>query len=149
MLFCGAATISASGTSSVAASSGFTISAAPARGCRSGLVLYSNQPVVTGVSFGGPGDGLLCLTPAGLRRAAPIDSGGTAPSVCDGVFSIDVNAFAMAAWTSTGCNPAAGQTNPAGFLGNAGTLVNAQVWGRDSTSTGQTLSDGISWMVGP
>jgi hypothetical protein len=149
MLFCGAASISASGVSSASTSSGFSLSAAPVRGCRSGLLLYSNQPPVAGISFGGPGDGLLCLTPQGLRRAAPIDSGGTAPSVCDGVFSIDVNAFALGAWTSIGCTPAAGQTNPAGFLGNAGTTVSGQIWGRDSTSTGQVLSDGITWNVGP
>ncbi len=38
---------------------------------------------------------------------------------------------------------------PAGFLGNMGTTVNAQMWGRDSIATGQVLSDGISWVVGP
>ena len=30
-----------------------------------------------------------------------------------------------------------------------GTTVNAQMWGRDSIATGQVLSDGISWVVGP
>ena len=146
---CGPALIGASGVSSVTATGGFTVSAAPTRGCRAGLLLYSNQPVVAGVSFGGPGDGLLCLTPTGLRRAGPIESGGTAPSVCDGVMAIDMNAFAAAMWTATGCAPPAGQTNPAGFLGNMGTMVNTQIWGRDSVSTGQVLSDGLSYTVGP
>jgi len=43
----------------------------------------------------------------------------------------------------------AAQTTPAGFLGNMGTTVNAQTWGRDSVLTGQVLSDGISWASGP
>jgi hypothetical protein len=30
-----------------------------------------------------------------------------------------------------------------------GTTVNAQVWGRDSIATGQVLSDGITWSIGP
>ena len=135
--------------SSVTATSGFTVSAAPTRGCRAGLLLYSNQPVVAGVSFGGPGNGLLCLTPSGLRRAGPIESGGTAPSVCDGVMAIDMNSFSALMWSATGCAPPAGQTNPAGFLGNMGTMVNTQIWGRDSVSTGQLLSDGLSYTVGP
>ena len=146
---CGAASISASGLSSATATSGFVVSAAPTRGCRSGLLLYSNQPIAPGVSFGGPGDGLLCLTPAGLRRAGPIESGGTAPSVCDGVMAIDLNSFRGLSWAATGCAPPTGQTNPAGFLGSMGTMVNTQMWGRDSVSTGQVLSDGLSFTVGP
>ena len=146
---CGAATISATGLPSATLASGFTISAAPTRGCRSGLLLYSNQPIVLGVAFGGPGDGLLCLTPTGLRRAGPIESGGTSPATCDGVMAIDMNAFHTLSWVATGCTPPAGQTNPAGFLGNMGTVVNTQIWGRDSTTTGQVLSDGVSYTVGP
>ena len=42
-----------------------------------------------------------------------------------------------------------GQTNPASYLGNMGTTINAQMWGRDSVMTGQVLSDGISWSIGP
>ena len=146
---CGAALISATGASSATATSGFTVSAAPTRGCRAGLLLYSNQPIVAGVPFGGAGDGLLCLTPGGLRRAGPIESGGTSPGVCDGVMGIDINAFNASLWVATGCNPPTGQTNPAGFLGNMGTMVNTQMWGRDSVGTGQVLSDGLSFNVGP
>ena len=148
-LVCGAATISATGSSGVTATSGFVIQAQPVRGCRAGLLLYSNQPVAPGVSFGGPGNGLLCLSGMGLRRAGPIDSGGTNPFTCDGSMSIDMNEFHSLNWAATGCNPAPGQNNPAGFLGNMGTSVNAQIWGRDSTTTGQVLSDGISWAIGP
>ena len=145
-LTCGPATISASGTPSVAAGSGFVVSAGPTRGCRNGLLLYSNQPTVVGQPFGG-GNGLLCIV--GPRRAGPIDAGGTSPATCDGNMSIDMNAFASSAWAAVGCNPPAGQNNPPGFLNNIGTTVNSQVWGRDSVTTGQVLSNGLSWTVGP
>jgi hypothetical protein len=147
--FCGAASMTAVGTSSATATNGFQLAFGPTRGCRAGLVLYSNQPTVSGIPFGGPGDGLLCLTPGGLRRAGPIDSGGTAPSVCDGNMSVDMNAFNQFMYAAVGCNPAAGQNNPAGFLSNMGTTVSAQGWGRDSVATGQVLSDGRQWVVGP
>jgi hypothetical protein len=146
---CGAATISSTGVASATATSGFAISAAPTRGCRAALLLYTNQALVTGVPFGGPGDGLLCLQGMGLRRAGPIDSGGTSPAVCDGNMSIDMNAFAHGAWTSTGCTMVPGQNNPAGFLTNMGVVVYTQMWGRDSVSTGQVLSDGLGYSVGP
>jgi hypothetical protein len=146
---CGAAMVSATGVASATAASGFTISATPTRGCRAGLLLYSNQPIATAVPFGGPGDGVLCLTPAGLRRAGPIDAGGTSPATCDGVMSIDMNAFRNLTWAAGGCASPAGQTNPAGFLGNMGVVVNTQIWGRDSVATGQVLSNGLSYTVGP
>ena len=111
-------------------------------------MLYSNQPVQNGTPFGGPGNGLLCLSGQGLRRAGPIDSGGI-PQLCIGVMSIDMNAFNALNWTTNGCNPTGVQTNPAGFLGSMGTAVNAQIWGRDTIATGQVLTGGITWTVGP
>ena len=147
-LVCGPANISATGTPSGTSTSGFVVRAEPVRGCRAGLLLYSNQSVENGVSFGGPGNGLLCLSGMGLRRAGPIQA-GTLPQFCDGRLQIDMNAFNTNNWASGGCNPPPGQTNPAGFLGNPGTTVNAQMWGRDSIATGQVLSDGIGWAVGP
>jgi hypothetical protein len=147
-LFCGAAHINATGASSATASSGFVVEASPVRGCRPGLLLYSNQPTQAGVSFGGPGEGLLCLSGMGLRRAGPIQS-NSAQQQCDGTFAIDMNEFRAFNWTPSGCNPVAGQSNPAGFLSSIGTTVNAQMWGRDSIATGQVLSDGIGWVIGP
>ena len=146
---CGPASIAAGGVPSATATSGFVVAAGPTRGCRAGLLLYSNQPVAAGVPFGGPGDGMLCLTPTGLRRAGPIESGGTSPAVCDGLMAINMNKFAQGVWSASGCAPPPGQNNPAGFLTNMGTAVNAQIWGRDSTSTGQVISDGIGWVIGP
>jgi hypothetical protein len=148
-LFCHAANIGASGTPSATATGGFVVDAQPVRGCRAGLLLYSSQPIQPGIPFGGPGNGLLCLIPSELRRAGPIDTGGTSAQFCDGVMSIDVNAFNTHNWTANGCNPPAAQTSPACFLGNMGTSVSAQMWGRDSTATGQLLSDGIRWSIGP
>jgi hypothetical protein len=147
-LVCGPANISATGTPSATATSGFTIKAQPVRGCRAGLLLYSNQPPATGVPFGGPGDGALCLSGMGLKRAGPIQT-GSMPQLCEATFAIDMNRFRAFNWTAGGCNPPPGQTNPAGFLGNMGTTINAQMWGRDSIATGQVLSDGISWSIGP
>jgi hypothetical protein len=65
------------------------------------------------------------------------------------MFAIDINSFSSLGWTANGCNPVMGQSNPAGFLSNPGTTVNAQMWGRDSIATGQVLSAGISWLIGP
>ena len=147
-LICGPAGISATGSPSAAATSGFVIKAQPVRGCRAGLLLYSNQSIATGAPFGGPGDGSLCLFPQGLKRAGPIQT-GSLPNLCESTFAIDMNRFNTNNWSAVGCNPPPGQNNPAGFLGNPGTTVNAQMWGRDSIATGQVLSDGISWVVGP
>jgi hypothetical protein len=147
-LVCGAANISAAGTPSATATNGFIIEAGPVRGCRPGLLLYSNQPTQPGVGFGGPGNGLLCLAGQGLRRAGPIQS-NTPTQQCDGTFAIDMNQFNTSNWVASGCNPPPGQSNPAGFLSGMGTTVNAQIWGRDSIPSGQVLSDGISWVVGP
>ena len=148
-LVCGAASIGAVGVSSVSASSGFRVFAAPTRGCRQGLVLYTNQSPVPGANFGGPGNGLLCLPGMGLQRAGPIDSGGSSAFACDGELAIDMNAFASSNWSSSGCSPLPGQNAPAGFLSSPGNSVSLQVWGRDSTSTGQVLSDGLSYLTAP
>jgi len=148
-LFCGPATITAVGIPSVNATSGFTLAAAPTRGCRQGLMLYSSQATVPGMAFAGPGNGQLCLSSMGLRRAGPIDSGGTSPAQCDGVMALDFNAFASNNWASNGCNAAPGQTSPAGFLNTVGNTVGVQVWGRDSVQTGQVLSAGITFLTGP
>ena len=147
-LVCGPANISAAGTPSATASSGFVIEAGPVRGCRPGLLLYSNQPTQPGVSFGGPGNGVLCLAGTGLRRAGPVQS-KTSTQQCDGIFAIDMNQFNTSNWEASGCNPPPGQSNPAGFLSAMGTTVNAQFWGRDSIASGQALSDGIGWVVEP
>ena len=144
-LVCGTPAIAASGVSSATATSGFMISAGPARSCRNGVTIYGNTQIAA-LPFGG-GNGVICFTP--VRRAAPMDSGGTPGNNCDGSFVLDFNSFMALAWVNGGCSPNIGpQTNPAGFLA-AGTSVFAQVWGRDSVATGSFVSDGVSWVIGP
>ena len=148
-LFCGQPAVAFTGQSSATSTSGFTISAGPARSCKSGILLYSDQSTVPGIPFQG---GTLCLTPMGLRRAGSTNSMGTpGPSNCDGEFSVDMNAFAQSAWVVPGCNglPSGIPANSAaGFLTNAGTTVSVQFWGRDSIATGSFVSDGLQYVVG-
>jgi hypothetical protein len=110
------------------------------------VLLYNQASAATGMPFDG---GVLCVAASGLKRAAPVDSGGTPGNNCDGSFSIDLNAFAAAAWAATGCAPPPGQTNPVAFLSTPGQVVYCQMWGRDSVATGTFLSDGIQFVQGP
>jgi hypothetical protein len=151
-LVCGTPSISASGTSSVTANSGFVVSAGPARDNRSGILMYNNQGVVAGLPFQG---GTLCVNSMGIRRAGSTNSMGSCPPTpigCAGSFSIDMNAFAQAAWVVPDCagNPAGiAPNNPAAFLVVAGTTIDCQFWGRDSVATGSFVSDGLSYTQGP
>lgn len=149
-LTCGPAFISQTGTPGAAGGADHTITAGPTRGCRAGLLLYTRFTAPP-APFGGPGDGVLCLEPMGLRRAGPIDAGGTSPAVCDGAMSINMDLFKTLGWAGQtgGCVGPPGQNSPAGFLNNAGVTVNGQVWGRDSTMTGQVLSAAINWVTNP
>ena len=52
-------------------------------------------------------------------------------------------------WSESGCSPQALQSVPASFLHISGTTVSAQMWSRDSVATGQVLSNGVTWVVGP
>jgi hypothetical protein len=151
-LVCGTPSISASGTSSVTATSGFKIAAGPARDNRSGILLYNNAGVVPGLPFEG---GTLCVNPMGLRRAGSTNSMGSCPPTpigCAGVFAIDMNTFAQGMWVVPDCAGApAGipPNNPAAFLLTMGATIDAQWWGRDSVATGSFLSDGLSYVQGP
>jgi hypothetical protein len=135
--FCGPGSISASGTPSASATSGFVIQAGPALDNRAGIFMYSSQGRGN-VPFSG---GTLCLGTPGVLRSPAVNSGGapfpTGPA-CDGVFSIDWNAFAQ--------GMAGG--NPAAFLKTIGQQVNVQVWGRDTVNTGPYLSNALEYLVG-
>lgn len=125
------------GTPSASAASGFTLSANSVEGQRVGLIFYgvdnSNWtplPWLTGsTSF-------LCVKPPTQRTTAQ-SSGGTA-GACNGVLSIDWNAFVAA--------------NP-GSLGapfQAGDRVFAQGWFRDPGAPKTTnLSNGLEFVLAP
>jgi hypothetical protein len=132
-LACGLPSIRSTGCSSASASSGFSISAGPARADKSGILIHSDQGSANPPFHGG----VLCVNPP-LRRSVGVSSGGT-PGLCDGTFTIDMNCFAAGA-----CGG-----NPVGFLRAPGTFVSTQWWGRDSVATGSFLSDGLTYVVGP
>jgi hypothetical protein len=128
------ALLSATGLPSVAASSGFVLSATGVEGAKSGLLFYGlsgREAVQWGLTTS-----WLCVK-APTQRTTVLDSGGAANS-CNGVLALDWLSFLAANPGTLGAPLAAGQ------------VVNAQVWFRDPPSPKTThLSDALEFILVP
>jgi photosystem II stability/assembly factor-like uncharacterized protein len=126
--------ISAVGTPSATASSGFSIAVDQVEGQRQGLIFYGTSGRVA-VAWG-PGSSFLCVkTPT--QRTSPRSSAGTLLS-CDGVLALDWNSWL--------------QTHPfaLGVPFSAGQRVWAQAWFRDPPAAKTTnLSNALEFMLAP
>lgn len=127
--------ISATGSASASASSGFTITVANLESHRHGLVFYGiHGPLASPWSAGG--SSTLCVK-APLQRMHAFDSGGS-PGLCNGLISEDWNLFVATHASALGQPFTGGET------------VWAQGWFRDPPSTKTTaLSNGLVFSVAP
>jgi hypothetical protein len=126
------ALISAIGTSSASAATGFFLNATNVEGNKNGLAFYGTNGGQA--NPWGATSSYQCVVPPVKRDATQTSTGTTGQ--CNGTFSTDLNAR----WTAKPAH------NP-----GAGAVVNAQYWFRDPAGPppDTALSNGITWTVCP
>jgi len=130
------ALLSASGTPSATAASGFELHALGVEGNKRGIFFFGTagrqqNPWGNGTSY-------QCVVPP-VRRTGTLPFAGTA-GACDGSFDQDLNAVWCPSCPKAGANP------------GAGALVQIQLWYRDPLSTSNqttSLSDALEFAVLP
>ena len=130
------ALISASGTPSASATSGFDLIASTVEGSKDGLFFYGSNG--RQANTWGSGTSFVCVVPPRLRGGLLIGTG--TPGACDGAFAQDLNAR----WCATCPKPS---HNP-----GAGTVMQAQLWYRDPQNTSNqtsSMSDAIEFSIYP
>jgi hypothetical protein len=127
------ALLSAVGTASATAASGFDLTASGVEGAKGGLFFFGTNG--RQLTTWGNGTSHQCVVPP-VKRTGQLIATGTS-GLCDGSYSQDLNTL----WTAS---PA---KNP-----GVGALVQAQLWYRDPFNTSNqttSLSDAIEFQVGP
>lgn len=124
--------MSAVGTPSATAGSGFDLICSNSEGDRYGLMLYGMAP--TAVSWAINSTSLVCVAPP-QRRTGAYSSGGTL-GTCTGTYTLDFNAFIASDPFALGSPFTAGQ------------VFYAQAWFRDpGAPKGTNLSNGIQFTL--
>ena len=130
------ADLSATGTPSATATSGFTLTASTLEGDKDGLFFFASNGQQA--NSWGSGTSFQCVVPP-VKRGGLLAGSGT-PGLCDGSTAQDLNAL----WCPTCPKPL---KNP-----GAGAVTQAQFWYRDPFNTSNqttSLSDAIEFTVGP
>jgi hypothetical protein len=130
------ALISATGTPSATATSGFTLSASNVEGAKNGIYFFGTGGRQT--NSWGNGTSLRCVLPP-VARAGVLTGSGTDGS-CDGAFAQDLNALWCPSCPKSLQNP------------GAGARVQVQLWYRDPLNTSNqstSLSDAVEFCVQP
>jgi hypothetical protein len=129
------ATINGVGTPTASLSCPFSITCTNVEGMKQGIIFYGISGPASAVWAPGSTSFLCVKTP--VQRTPAQSSGGTS-GACDGVLSVDWNAY---------------HTTHSGALGQplfAGEQFNAQAWFRDPPAPGTTnLSDGVQFTLAP